>query len=287
MKELFQQTVKWLRDQLDDFTNKHPKVPVIRFSGIIADTAYKKHGISHCRFAKIIEKAFGKGGAVAVALVINSPGGAPAQCSLLAGHIRQLAEEKGLPVYAFVEDVAASGGYWLACAGDEIYAQDASIVGSIGVISAGFGFEDFIEKHGIHRRLHTSGTEKSFLDPFVPERKEDLARLDTIQKDIHGSFRDWVRQRRGDKLKGTDKTLFEGQFWTAGPALEKGLIDGIADLRSLLREKFGDDVRFADMTPERRFALPFPLSGQLDRASLTDDFLDTLETRAFWSRYGL
>lgn len=287
MKELLQSAVKWLRDQLDDFTNKRPKVPVIRFSGIIADTAVKKHAISHGRFAKVIEKAFGKGGAVAVALVINSPGGAAAQCSLIAGHIRQLAEEKGLPVYAFIEDVAASGGYWLACAGDEIHAQDTSIVGSVGVISAGFGFEDFIEKHGIHRRLHTSGADKSFLDPFMPEKPGDLARLDAIQKDIHNSFRDWVRQRRGDKLKGTDKTLFEGQFWTAGPALEKGLIDGIADVRSLMREKFGDEVRFVDVTPERKFALPFPFAARLESAGIADDILDTLETRAFWSRYGL
>ncbi len=288
MKEQWDAFVKFVKDLpgIGELFDKRPKIPVIRFAGVIADTAFKKQGICHSRFAKVIEKAFGKSGAVAVALAINSPGGSAAQCSLIAGHIRQLAGEKNIPVYAFIEDVAASGGYWLACAADEIHAQEASIVGSVGVISASFGFEDFIEKHGIHRRLHTSGTEKSFLDPFVPERKEDLARLDTIQKDIHGSFRDWVRQRRGDKLKGTDKALFDGQFWTAGPALDKGLIDGVADMRSVMREKFGDEVRFVEMTPEKRFSLPFPFSG-LESAGLADEALDALESRALWSRYGL
>jgi len=286
MKDLLNSVTKFCKDQVDDFTNKHPKVPVIRFSGIIADTAYKKQGISHARYSKAIEKAFGKSGAVAVALVINSPGGSAAQCSLIAGLIRQLSEEKSVPVYAFVEDIAASGGYWLACAGDEIHAQETSIVGSVGVISASFGFEDFIEKHGVHRRLHTSGAEKSFLDPFVPERKEDVARLDTIQRDIHASFKDWVKQRRGEKLKGTDKTLFEGQFWTANPAVEKGLIDGISDMRSFMREKFGDEVKFSEASPEKRWSLPFPL-GKLETSSLSDDILDTLESRALWSRFGL
>ncbi|MBI1257668.1 MAG: S49 family peptidase [Chloroflexi bacterium] len=273
---------------IGDFFEKKPKVAVLRLSGIIADSSCKKQGISHHRLAKAIDKAFERPGVGAVALVINSPGGSAVQSALIGNHIRQMADDKDRPVYAFVEDVAASGGYWLACAADEIYAQEASIVGSIGVISASFGFEDFIAKHGIHRRLHTAGKEKSFLDPFVAEKKEDVARLEELQRDIHGSFKDWVGLRRGDKLDGGDKDLFEGQFWTAGPAMEKGIIDGIGDVRSFMREKFGDKVKFLEMTPSKKMRFPFSLMGKLEMPGLSaDDVLDTLETRALWSRYGL
>ena len=267
------------------------KVAVIRFAGVIADASISRKGISYHRYAKAIDKAFDKGGVKAVALVINSPGGSAAQTSLIANHIRQRAEEKELPVFAFVEDVAASGGYWLACAADEIYAQESSIVGSIGVISASFGFEDFIEKHGIHRRLHTSGESKSFLDPFSPEKKEDVTRLKTIQEDIHEAFKSWVSERRGDVLNGSEKALFDGSFWTAGLAQERGLINGIGDLRSVMRTRFGDEVKFADIAPDKALSLPVPFLGKAQQTvmahSLADDALDALETRAIWARYGL
>lgn len=266
------------------------KVAVIRFAGVIADASISKKGISYHRYAKAIDKAFDKGGVKAVALVINSPGGSAAQTSLIAGHIRQRAEEKEIPVFAFVEDVAASGGYWLACAADEIYAQESSIVGSIGVISASFGFEDLIEKYGIHRRLYTSGDQKSFLDPFSPEKKEDIARLKAIQKEIHQAFIDWVTERRGDVLKASDKDVFDGSFWTAGPAQERGLINGLGDVRSVMRARFGDEVKFAEATPDKGLPVPVPFIGKLQAGmadGFSDELVDTLETRAVWARYGL
>ncbi len=291
-EETDQETLKKFRSFMRSvpFVGKHfedrPKVSVIRLSGVIMDSA-RRSSISFARVAKQIEKAFDKPGVVAVALAINSPGGSAGQSSLIATEIRHWAEEKNLPVYAFVEDVAASGGYWLACAADEIYAQPVSIVGSIGVISASFGFEDFIKKHDIHRRLHTSGHEKSMLDPFLPEKPEDLERLNTLQKDLHNCFIDWVRERRGHMLKAADRTLFEGRFWTAQTALELGLIDGMQDMRGFLTSKYGDRVKFIDVSTEKRlFALPSPLM-QADMSSIGDELLQSIESRSVWARYGL
>jgi len=272
---------------IGDFLENRPKVAVIRFSGVIADSGAKKQGISHACFGKIIDKAFDKVGTKAVALVINSPGGAAAQSSLIAGHIRQRAEEKEMPVYAFVEDVAASGGYWLACAADEIHAQECSIVGSIGVISASFGFEDFIEKHEIHRRLHTSGLGKSFLDPFLPEKKEDVARLETIQKEIHIAFKEWVQERRAEKLSSADEDLFDGSFWTGMSAMEKGIIDGIGDVRSVMRRHYGDDVKLVEINPEKKGLLSLPFLGRLSMQGFADEALEVLETRSLRARFGL
>lgn len=292
MNEYLEKTMTFLKGLpiIGDLLNNKPKVATIRFSGVIADTPVKKQGLSHHRFAKPIEKAFARSNLKAVALVINSPGGSAAQTSLIANQVRQLADEKEVPVYAFVEDVAASGGYWLACAADEIYAQETSIIGSIGVISAGFGFEDFIERFDIHRRLHTSGENKSFLDPFKPEKEEDVKRLKAIQQDIHEAFKNWVLERRGETLNGTENNLFDGSFWTADPALEKGLINGIGDVRSLMREKFGEEIKLVDYTPERKlpFALP-PFMSALSGGEINfaDDLIEALESRAFWSRFGL
>ncbi len=260
-----------------------PKVPVVHMSGLISDMT-RRAGISYPKMTKPIEKAFETRGAVAVALAINSPGGAPAQSSLIGNLVRQLAEEKDLPVYAFVEDAAASGGYWLACAADHIYAQETSIVGSIGVISAGFGLEDFIERHGVHRRLHTSGGQKSFMDPFRPEKPEDVERLKAIQEDMHGVFINWVKSRRGDRLSGFERELFDGRFWTGRVAVEHGLIDGIGDARSVLRDKFGDKVKMIDIVPEKKW--PFPLS-LFAGSSLAEDIAATLEDRAVRGRLGL
>lgn len=278
----FMRSVPFLGKHFED----RPKVAVIRLSGIIADSA-RRNTISYARYTKVIEKAFEKDGIVAVALAINSPGGSAGQSSLVASLIRQLSEEKEIPVFAFVEDVAASGGYWLACAADEIHTQAVSLVGSIGVISSGFGLDDFITRHGVSRRLYTAGQEKSMLDPFLPEKKDDVERLQSLQKELHNIFIDWVRERRGHMLKASDGTIFEGRIWTAQTALELGLIDGINDMRQFMRHKFGDRVKLIDITAEKSFlSLPYPLA-QASVAGIGDEFLESIEARALWSRYGL
>jgi signal peptide peptidase SppA len=266
-----------------------PKVIAIRMAGVIADTAMmRRAGISHQKYSKLIEKAFHSPNTKAIALVINSPGGAPAQCSLITAQIRRLSEEKEIPVYAFVEDVAASGGYWLACAAGEIYAQETSIVGSIGVISAGFGFEDLIKRYDIHRRVYTAGKDKSFLDPFKPERPEDVARLRELQESMHDSFKNWIKDRRGDKLNGTDNQTMEGAFWVATDALHYGLIDGIGDCRSIMKEKFGDDIKIVDIAPEKKWFPSFlPMGGGDAKVDMVAEALSYAEDRAAWGRFGL
>ena len=262
---------------------KTPKVSVLRLSGIIADGGMRKATLSIEKLQKSIDKAFDVFETKAVCLIINSPGGSPAQSALIADYIRHKAEQKDVPVFAFVEDVAASGGYWLACAADEIYATHVSIVGSIGVISASFGLEEFISEYKINRRVHTSGKDKSFLDPFQPEQAKDIKRLKDTQKDLHDHFIDWVKQRRGDKLKGTDTKIFEGAFWTAGPAKDLGLIDGTSNVYEFIHEKFGEKTNLIDITPDKGF-----IQGLMSaRASIANDVIDTLESKAVWQRYGL
>lgn len=262
-----------------------PKIPVIRLAGVIADTVSRRGGLSYSRTRRVIERAFATHKAPAVALVINSPGGAPAQSQMIANLIRQLADEKEITVYAFVEDVAASGGYWLACAADHIYVQDTSIIGSIGVISASFGLEDFIDSHGIKRRLYTSGREKSMLDPFLPEKPADVARLKEIQMQIHAHFITWVKDRRGGKLEGLDEDLFEGRFWTGSAALGMGIADEIGDVRSVLREKYGADIRLIDFSPDKKIPFLPRLPGI--SGTLVDDMITGVENRALWGRFGL
>ncbi len=273
---------------IENLFEPRPRVAVLRLSGVIADSQLKRKGISHARFEKLIEKAFETSHLEALALVINSPGGAPAQCSLMTSQIRKLADEKELPVYAFVEDVAASGGYWLACAGDEIYAQKSSVLGSIGVVSSGFGFEDFIEKHNIKRRIYTSGKDKSFLDPFVREKDADVKHLKSLQSEIHAHFKAWVTERRGDKLKGADNVLFEGRFWSGETALGKGLIDGFGDMRSVLKDKYGDKTKFVELSPEKGFFSFLPFVGEASaKASHVEAVIEQIESYTLWSRYGL
>ncbi|MEM9317816.1 MAG: S49 family peptidase [Pseudomonadota bacterium] len=256
------------------FLNREPMVAVIRLSGAIA--AGGRGGLlNDAATAPLIERAFRRGKPKAVALVINSPGGSPVQSSLIAARIRRLAAEKELPVHAFVEDVAASGGYWLACAADKIWADESSILGSIGVISAGFGFHDFIARYGIERRVHTAGEDKSILDPFRPERDTDVARLKDIQATIHTSFIDHVKRSRGDRLSA-DKDLFTGEFWPGTQSVELGLADGIAHLRPKMQELFGDKVRFSIYGPRR---------GLLQR--FTQSLIGTVEDRFAWARFGL
>ena len=231
-----------------------------------------------------LEKAFTKNLA-AVALSINSPGGSPVQSALIHARIRSLAEEFKVPVYVFCEDVAASGGYWLACAGDEIYADESSIVGSIGVISAGFGFVEAIAKLGVERRVHTSGENKSILDPFQPQKQDDVDRLLSLQKDIHTAFKALVRSRRGNKLKGDEAEMFSGAFWAGRQALELGLIDGIGHMHEVLKQKFGDKLVMKNIVASPGWGLKRLGFGTF--AELPAAAIETLETRAIWAKFGL
>lgn len=258
------------------FMPRRPRVAVVRLAGVIASDGRFGGGLSDQTVAPLIERAFARK-PDAVALAINSPGGSPVQSSLIAARIRRLASEKSVPVHAFVEDVAASGGYWLACAADEIIVDPSSIVGSIGVISASFGFQDFIARHGIERRVHTAGEEKSFLDPFKPEREEDVARLRALQGEIHAAFVAHVKDRRGDRLKGDD--LFSGQFWTGSAAVERGLADATGHLVPTMKAKYGDKVRFSIHAQKR--SLFRRLGGQAMGGAV-----DAFEERLLWARFG-
>src|SRR5271163_4279028 len=242
-----------IRDYLDveRLWQRGPVVSVLRFEGVIMPRA-RRNGISLASHARAIGRAFNLRGVVAVAIVVNSPGGSPVQSALLAHRIRQLAEEKGVPVFAFAEDVAASGGYWLALAGDEVYAEEASLLGSIGVVTSSFGLARLIERFGIERRLHTAGENKAMLDPFLPEEPADVARLTALQQDIHETFKEHVRSRRAGKIDADDESLFSGEVLTGRMALSRGLVDGIGDLRSVMRARFGATVRLLPVAAARR-----------------------------------
>jgi signal peptide peptidase SppA len=271
-------------------------VPVVRLSGVIGFSTPLKPGLTIAGLARALERAFAVKRAAAVALVINSPGGSAVQSHLIFRRIRQLAEEKKLPVLVFVEDVAASGGYMIACAADEIVCDPSSIVGSIGVVGASFGFDAAIKKLGIERRVYTAGEHKVMLDPFLPENPDDVERLKSIQREIHASFIDLVRIRRTPRLAGPDERLFSGEYWSARTALGFGLIDHIGDLRSFLRERFGEEVLTPLISAERgMFGRRAPgvaagigaLDGIWNRAGLAEEIVSAIETRAMWARYGL
>lgn len=258
------------------FLSNTPFVAVIRLQGPIANSG---RGLDDVSLAPVIEKAFSRGKPKAVALQINSPGGSPVQSSLIAARIRRLAEEKKVPVYAFVEDVAASGGYWLACAADEIYLDEGSIAGSIGVISAGFGLHDLIGKYGVERRVHTAGKSKSLLDPFKPEKPEDVERLRGWLDQLHEVFIGFVKDRRGGKL--SDETdLFTGDVWIGRKAVELGLADEIGHLAPVMKEKFGKKVKF------RRYGIRRSIFSRLGGAIVGEAFAE-IEDRAAFARYGL
>ena len=234
----------------------------------------------------MLERAFKPKGLAAVVISVNSPGGSPVQSALIHARIRELAAEKNLPVIVFCEDVAASGGYWLACAGDEIYADESSVIGSIGVVSAGFGFVDAIRKLGVERRVHTSGESKSMLDPFQPEKPEDVAHLKGLQADVHQAFKDLVRKRRGRKLNGADGELFSGAFWSGKQALSKGLIDGLGHMNQVLKTRFGDKLVIKTIHQPQGWGIRRLGFGVQD-IDFAGQALDALETRALWSRFGL
>lgn len=259
------------------FIKNPPLVAVVRLSGAIGMAG--RASMTDATLAPVLERAFRRGKPDAVALAINSPGGSPVQSSLIGARIRRLSEETHVPVYAFVEDVAASGGYWLAVAADEIWADDSSILGAIGVISAGFGAHILLARQGVERRVHTAGDSKSMLDPFRPEKPEDVARLKVILGDIHDNFIAHVKARRGDRLDaGAD--LFTGEIWLARRAAELGLIDGIGHLKPKMQDRFGDKVKF------RRYGLRRPLLSRLG-AGLAQDAIAGIEERAAFARFGL
>jgi signal peptide peptidase SppA len=274
------------------FRTDIPVVPVVRITGIIGVVTPLRPGLLLSTIARSLQRAFEVPHARAVALIINSPGGSPSQSHLIYRRIRQLAEEKRIPVLAFVEDVGASGGYMLACAADEIICDQFSIVGSIGVVGGTFGFPGLMEKLGVERRVYSAGDRKVMLDPFLPEKPEDVKRIKAIQRDIHEHFIALVKTRRAGKLHGSDKTLFSGEFWTAEKAIELGLADRIGDLRSTLRERYGEKVHTPLISAGRTlFGRQLPgvnLADALARhPGLADDLVSALEARALWGRYGL
>lgn len=253
-----------------------PTVAIVRLSGMISAGS---RGLNDATVGPILEKAFSRGKPQAVVLEVNSPGGSPVQSSMIGARIRRLAEEKEIPVIAFVEDVAASGGYWLAAAADEIYADESSVVGSIGVISASFGAHELLARQGVERRVYTAGKSKSMLDPFRPENPEDVDRLKGLLEDIHTNFKDHVSARRSGKLP-EDLDLFTGEVWLARKATELGLIDGVGHLKPMMQERFGDKVKF------RRYSQKGPLLSRLG-AQLVQDALFGVEERSAYSQFGL
>lgn len=270
-----------------------PVVPVVRLAGTIGFSTPLRPGLTLTGLARTLDRAFSYRHVKAVAVVINSPGGSAVQSHLIHSRIRQLSAAKEIPVIAFVEDVAASGGYMIACAADEIIGDPLSIVGSIGVVGGSFGFHRLIEKIGIERRLYTSGEHKAMLDPFLPEEPGDVARLKTIQREIHDSFIALVKERR-PRLSGADAELFSGEYWTGRRALELGLIDGLGDLRTVLRERFGAKVLTPLVATERGWfgrrvqgvgAAGF--EALRENTNFAEDLISGVETRALWARFGL
>ena len=265
-------------------------VAVIRLKGVIAPSSGgMRKTISLEGVEPQLKKAFAISSVKAVALVINSPGGSPVQSQLIADRVRQLANKNGVPVMAFCEDAAASGGYWLACAADEIYASPASIIGSIGVVSAGFGFPELLAKIGVERRVYTAGTSKAMLDPFKPEQDADVAHLKSLQVTLHEQFKDYVKSRRGGRLNGGEDEMFSGAFWAGTTALQLGLIDHIGSLYQVLEQKFGSDFKIVSITAKSGFSLLQGLSSSKDAfgASLAGQVIETAEDRLWWSRLGL
>jgi signal peptide peptidase SppA len=268
-------------------------VPVVRLSGLIGAVTPLRPGMSLAGVARTLERAFAVKNAKAVALVINSPGGSPVQSRQIYLRIRQLAAEKKLPVLVFVEDVAASGGYMIACAGDEVFCDPSSILGSIGVVGGTFGFQELIRKVGVERRLYTAGVHKAMLDPFLPENPDDVARVKALQREIHATFITLVKQSRGARLKAADDVLFTGEYWAGETSVSLGLADAIGDLRSTLRARYGDKVLTPVIAPSTGM-----LSGLLGRrsagtlaslesvAGLPDEVISALESRAIWAKFG-
>ena len=267
------------------FFKKKIVVPHVRLTGVIGAAGRFKQGIDLAGQRVILKKAFNFKKIKYVAISINSPGGSPVQSHLIYSYIKQLAKEKKVKVIIFAEDVAASGGYLISCAGDEIYANSSSIIGSIGVISASFGFKDLIKKIGIERRVYTAGKNKSTLDPFVDEKEEDVKRLKSIQLELHADFIKVVQTSRGSKLKDPEKNnIFTGEFWTGSAALKLGLVDGIGNADQILKEKFGDKVIIKNMEKPKGF-IARKLSSSIQNP--IDSLTNNLEEKSMWQKFGL
>ncbi|WP_142415787.1 S49 family peptidase [Bartonella massiliensis] len=271
------------------FSSNKLEIPVVRLQGAIMDSSASiSRTLSLSRYANILEKAFAHKKAPAVALIINSPGGSPVQSRFIFKRIRDLAEEKNKKVLVFIEDIAASGGYMIACAGDEIFADPSSIVGSIGVVSASFGFPELLKKIGVERRVYTAGKNKVSLDPFQPEKKADIEHLKSLQLEVHQTFIDLVKERRAAKLSD-DSNLFTGMFWSGKKSVELGLVDGLNDVRSVIKERFGNEAKLRLITPPKSFLGPKIPAGVTAHTVYTaiDSALIAAEERALWQRYGL
>lgn len=271
---------------LKKFRKPKAIIPVLRFSGVISSGGGgMRSGISLEELEDDIKKAFERPHAKAVAIQVNSPGGSPVQSEFIYRRVRQYSQEKEIPVFTFAEDVAASGGYWLACIGDEIYASESSLIGSIGVISSGFGFKGAIQKMGVERRVYAQGENKSILDPFVDEKESDIAILTNAQKDVHDSFKALVKNRRKGKIKvSEEKRLFSGEFWSGKQAKALGLIDEIGEMREVMRKKYGKKVKFEKIQrPKGWLRRKLPFGSQV---TLADAVVEVLENKAMWSRYG-
>lgn len=276
------------------FRKKKVKIPVVRLSGVIqAGGSQFRPALNLANVEELLEEAFETKKAPAVAIAINSPGGSPVQSRQIFYKIRALAKKHEKKVLVFVEDVAASGGYLIALAGDEIIADPTSIVGSIGVISGGFGFTELIKKVGVERRIYTAGENKSVLDPFMPEKESDIAHLKSLQLDVHKVFIDMVKESRAGKL-AEDDTLFTGLFWSGEKGLALGLVDALGDMETELRLRYGDDVEIEPVEASRGFvarmisgrATAPRLGGEIG-AGAAEAAILTAEERLWWSRYGL
>lgn len=264
-----------------------PLVTVLRLTGPIGPSDRFRQSLNAEGLSRQISQAFQPDGLSAVALVINSPGGSPAQSALIVDQIRRLAEEKSVPVLAFAEDVAASGGYMLMLAGDELFAHETSLIGSIGVVAMGFGFVDALGKLGLERRLYTQGENKVRLDPFQPEKEEDRAWILSLQKDIHEVFKTMVRERRGDKLKGKRAELFSGDVWTGPRALRLGLVDGLGTADGILKERFGKKVRLKPIEAKKPLLASLAGAGAASRPAPLEAVWSALHERLLWQRWGL
>jgi signal peptide peptidase SppA len=263
---------------------KKQNIAVVNLSGVIGKSSKIDSGINIDNVNPLLEKAFETKGLKAVAINVNSPGGSPVQSELIFNRICELSEKKKIPVFTFAQDVAASGGYFILLAGDELFAHSSSIIGSIGVISAGFGFTDLIKKIGVERRIYAQGKNKAVLDPFSEEKEENIQILKSAQKDVFESFKDLVKVRRGNKLKESDDTLFNGAFWSGKKATQLGLIDKVSDIRSVMKDKFGDKIKFINIEPKKKGMLKELLSS---RENFSDNLINKIEERGILSRFGL
>jgi signal peptide peptidase SppA len=261
----------------------NPTVAYLNLQGVIGKDSKFESGLNFSNIAPLLKRAFEMKNIKAVALNINSPGGSPVQSELIYDYIRELSSEKKIPVFTFAQDVAASGGYWLLLSGDEIYAHNSSIIGSIGVIFSGFGFVETIKKLGVERRIYTEGKNKAILDPFMPEQEENIEILKDCQRDIFENFKDLVRSRRGEKLKESEDKLFTGAFWSGKKSAELGLIDGVCDMRKKMKEKFGDKVEIVNISSKKSFIK----SLFSEKVSLAENLISKIEERLIFNKFGL